>query len=130
MYGVRIVISGDTNALQSPCLIVMNHRTRFDWLFLWCYLIRKGNLNRGKIILKKQLKHVFGFGKYCSQYVDNHIFVESKNCIRYFYLYSVSLQHSHQFLLCCLGLFCHMYIVIHCHSVQIFMVIVSNDVHI
>jgi lysocardiolipin and lysophospholipid acyltransferase len=62
VYGVNIVISEDTSVLKSPCLIVMNHRTRFDWLFLWCYLIRKGDLNRGKVILKKQLKHVFGYG--------------------------------------------------------------------
>ena len=62
VYGVKVTIAGDLSQLQSPCLIILNHRTRFDWLFLWCYLLRKGNLCWGKIILKKQLKHVPGFG--------------------------------------------------------------------
>ena len=64
VYGVKIVISGDLTQLESPNLLIMNHRTRFDWLFLWSYLIRKGSLHREKIILKKQLKHIPGLGKY------------------------------------------------------------------
>ena len=64
VYGVKVTIAGDLSHLQSPCLIIVNHRTRFDWLFLWCYLLRKGNLSRMKIILSKKQKHLPLFGKF------------------------------------------------------------------
>ena len=49
--------------VKSPCLIIMNHRTRFDWLFLWCYLLRRGKLLNEKIILKEAIKKIPIFGK-------------------------------------------------------------------
>ena len=56
-------ICGDLTPLKGPCIIVMNHRTRFDWMFLWCFIIRLGDPPRHKIILKSSLKRVPGFGK-------------------------------------------------------------------
>lgn len=62
-FGVKVKISGDLKPLSGPCLIIMNHRTRFDWLFLWSYLIRVGNLRHHKIILKQSLKKIPLFGR-------------------------------------------------------------------
>jgi lysocardiolipin and lysophospholipid acyltransferase len=43
-------------------IILMNHRTRMDWLFYFCILSRLGQLGRIKIILKDVLKKVPGPG--------------------------------------------------------------------
>ncbi|XP_034051072.1 lysocardiolipin acyltransferase 1 isoform X3 [Thalassophryne amazonica] len=40
----------------------MNHRTRLDWMFLWCCLLRCSYLRLEKICLKAALKAVPGFG--------------------------------------------------------------------
>lgn len=42
----------------------MNHRTRLDWMFLWCCLLRYSYLRLEKICLKAALKAVPGFGGY------------------------------------------------------------------
>ena len=62
VFGVRVKICGDQKPLDGPCLIIMNHRTRFDWLFLWSYMIRMGDLRHHKIILKQSLKKIPLFG--------------------------------------------------------------------
>lgn len=64
LYGVKIVVMGDTHKLEKHCssLIVMNHRTRLDWLFYFSVQARYGSLRRFKISLKDQLKHVPGAG--------------------------------------------------------------------
>ena len=59
---MRVKICGDQKPLDGPCLIIMNHRTRFDWLFLWSYMIRMGDLRHHKIILKQSLKKILLFG--------------------------------------------------------------------
>ena len=43
-------------------IILMNHRTRLDWLFYFCILYRYNALTRIKIILKDGLKKVPGPG--------------------------------------------------------------------
>ena len=63
VFGVKVKIAGDLQPIKGPCLIVMNHRTRFDWMFLWCYLIRSGDLCTHKVILKSSLKKIPGFGR-------------------------------------------------------------------
>ena len=57
-------ICGDLKPLKGPCVILLNHRTRFDWMFLWCFMIRLGDLPRLKIILKSSLKKVPGLGEF------------------------------------------------------------------
>ncbi len=51
-------ICGNLKKLDGPCLLIMNHRTRLDWMFLWCYLMRLGDIKLLKIVLKKALKKV------------------------------------------------------------------------
>ena len=55
---MKVRICGDGKRLDGPCLLIMNHRTRFDWMFLWCYLVRMGDLKKLKIVLKDSLKAV------------------------------------------------------------------------
>ena len=63
VFGVKVKICGDLKRLEGPCLIILNHRTRFDWLFLWSFILRMGNLTKHKIILKKSLKKIPPFGQ-------------------------------------------------------------------
>ena len=58
VFGVKVRVCGDLKKLQGPCLIIMNHRTRLDWMFFWCYLIRMGDLRKLKIMLKAGLKNI------------------------------------------------------------------------
>lgn len=71
LFGVGVKISGDLKKVKGPCLIVLNHRTRFDWLFLWTFLARQGSLAVLKIILKDSLKKIpgFGWGLQTAQYI-------------------------------------------------------------
>lgn len=51
------------NDPNKSCIIIMNHRTRLDWLFYFCVLLRLNALSRIKIILKHGLKKIPGPGK-------------------------------------------------------------------
>lgn len=62
VFGVRVVITGDAFVPGERSVIIMNHRTRMDWLFLWNCLIRYSYLRLEKICLKASLKAVPGFG--------------------------------------------------------------------
>ena len=33
VFRVRVRVCGDLKRVQGPCVIILNHRTRFDWLF-------------------------------------------------------------------------------------------------
>jgi len=63
VFGVRVKVCGDLMKLKGPCLLIMNHRTRLDWMYFWCYLIRMGQLPLLKIMLKASLKKVPVAGK-------------------------------------------------------------------
>ena len=63
VYGVQVRLCGDCRKVSGPCLILLNHRTRFDWLFFWSYIIRMGNPSKHRIVLKDTLKKVPGIGE-------------------------------------------------------------------
>ncbi|XP_046874363.1 lysocardiolipin acyltransferase 1 [Hypomesus transpacificus] len=62
VFGVKVVITGDGFIPGERSVIIMNHRTRLDWMFLWCYLLRYSYLRLEKICLKAALKAVPAFG--------------------------------------------------------------------
>lgn len=64
IYGIKIRVVGDLSKLgQEKCsLILMNHRTRLDWLFILSVQARYGSLRRFKISLKYPLRHIPGAG--------------------------------------------------------------------
>ena len=43
--GVQVVLSGDNLPFGEPAMIICNHRTRIDWMFLWCLCLRLGILD-------------------------------------------------------------------------------------
>ncbi len=49
-------------------IIIMNHRTRLDWLFYFCILYRLNALSKIKIILKDVLKKIPGPGNLCFRF--------------------------------------------------------------
>lgn len=64
IFGVKIFVSGDVIENSTPSLIIMNHRTRLDWLFFWNALFRIDPwlLTTEKISLKGILKYLPGAG--------------------------------------------------------------------
>lgn len=64
VFRVKVVITGDGFIPGERSVIIMNHRTRLDWMFLWCCLLRYSYLRLEKICLKAALKSVPGFGEF------------------------------------------------------------------
>lgn len=64
VYGVKVKIIGDVSKIDPnvSSLIVLNHRTRLDWLFYASVQCRYGSLRRFKISLKDMLRHAPGAG--------------------------------------------------------------------
>jgi lysocardiolipin and lysophospholipid acyltransferase len=67
--GVNFFFSGDCKREgESKILVICNHRTRLDWMFLWSFFARLGLLGSLKIILKAELK-LLPFAGWCMQCV-------------------------------------------------------------
>ncbi|XP_063692292.1 lysocardiolipin acyltransferase 1-like isoform X2 [Bolinopsis microptera] len=62
LWGTQIRVSGDKMRRSESCLIVANHRTRLDWMFMWSVTGRARWSALMKIILRGDLKHLPGFG--------------------------------------------------------------------
>lgn len=62
IFGVKVVITGDTIRRHEKTLVIMNHRTRLDWMFFFCCVFHCRVLNRHKITLKSVLKWIPGAG--------------------------------------------------------------------
>ena len=62
-FGCRHILTGDFRRFPPRSLVIMNHRTRWDFLFYW-YLADFLASNRNtKIVLKEGLKLQLGFGE-------------------------------------------------------------------
>lgn len=100
--GVKAVIVGDAVYDDECELIIMNHRTRFDWLFIFSYQIRCGSLRHFKISLKEILKNVPGPG--WAMQSAGYIFLhrnweQDKNTITKSFTYFKRLNYKPQILL-------------------------------
>ncbi|VDM84225.1 unnamed protein product [Strongylus vulgaris] len=64
VFGTSFHVTGDLILRDKPALIIMNHRTRLDWLFLWNALYKMDPLllTTEKISLKAALKRIPGAG--------------------------------------------------------------------
>ncbi|XP_012273608.1 lysocardiolipin acyltransferase 1 [Orussus abietinus] len=66
IFGVKVVVSGDHILPQESAILVMNHRTRVDWNFLWAAMYQACLPNvvahKLKFILKDPIRHVPGPG--------------------------------------------------------------------
>jgi lysocardiolipin and lysophospholipid acyltransferase len=64
IFGVKFHVTGDLIEHSKPSLIIMNHRTRLDWMFFWnaLYKMNPWLLTTEKISLKAGLKSIPGAG--------------------------------------------------------------------
>ena len=62
LMGVKVCITGDLMQQGERSMIIMNHRTRLDWMFFWSVLARESGLATEKIVLKSPLKNIAGPG--------------------------------------------------------------------
>ncbi|CAB3396995.1 unnamed protein product [Caenorhabditis bovis] len=73
VFGVKFRVSGDLIRRDEPAILIMNHRTRLDWLFLWnaLYKMDPWLLISEKISLKAPLKRIPGAGwaMSCGSYI-------------------------------------------------------------
>ncbi|CAF3059127.1 unnamed protein product [Rotaria socialis] len=59
LFNIKIVVTGDDLSNDKKrSLIILNHRTRLDWMFVWMLHSRYKILKQLKIVLKAQLKRV------------------------------------------------------------------------
>lgn len=63
VLGIKIVITGDDLSKdRKQSLLILNHRTRLDWMFLWMLYSRLEALHELKAVLKSDLKQIPGPG--------------------------------------------------------------------
>ncbi len=64
LVGIKIVVTGDDLTKDKKrSLIILNHRTRLDWMFIWMLHSRFEILGQLKIVLKADLKRLPGPGE-------------------------------------------------------------------
>eukprot|EP01126_Amoeba_proteus_P041459 TRINITY_DN4463_c0_g1_i10.p1 TRINITY_DN4463_c0_g1~~TRINITY_DN4463_c0_g1_i10.p1 ORF type:complete len:407 (+),score=57.82 TRINITY_DN4463_c0_g1_i10:180-1223(+) len=62
LLGTKFRSSGDNTKIGEKALIIVNHRSRLDWLFLWSWFHREGRIVNQKIVMKESMKHLVPFG--------------------------------------------------------------------
>lgn len=64
IFGIKFHVTGDLIENHRSSLVIMNHRTRLDWLFFWnaLYKMNPWLLITHKISLKAILKQIPGAG--------------------------------------------------------------------
>ncbi|KAG4140301.1 hypothetical protein ERO13_D06G009500v2 [Gossypium hirsutum] len=70
--GTKVVFSGDNVPRKERILIIVNHRTEVDWMYLWDLAMRKGCLGYIKYILKSSLMKlpVLGWGFHVLEFIS------------------------------------------------------------
>ncbi|KAL0806406.1 hypothetical protein Bca101_098898 [Brassica carinata] len=69
--GTTLVFSGDTLPAEKRVLLIANHRTEVDWMYLWNIALRKGCLGYIKYVLKSSLMRlpIFGWGFHILEFI-------------------------------------------------------------
>lgn len=67
----KVIFSGDTVPEKERVLLIANHRTEVDWMYLWDLALRKGCLGHIKYILKSSLMKlpIFGWGFHVLEFI-------------------------------------------------------------
>lgn len=65
IFGIKVRASGDEIIYGQPGIVIMNHRTRLDWMYYWMVLWRMNPwlCTTNKIALKEFLRHCPGVGR-------------------------------------------------------------------
>lgn len=79
VIGTRVIVIGDAILPHDKALIVMNHRTRLDWNFLWAGIFHacKPLAHRIKMVLKASVRHIPGAGNILKQKFYGLIMIQS-----------------------------------------------------
>lgn len=66
IFGTKIRITGDRINGSEMSVLIVNHRTRVDWKYLWAlmYYASQPQCHRMKIALKAPLRHMPSLGEY------------------------------------------------------------------
>jgi len=62
VFRVKFFVKGDGFNYMERTVIIMNHRTRVDWMLFWPCLFHCARLRKLKIVLKSDLKYIPGPG--------------------------------------------------------------------
>ncbi|XP_057468978.1 probable 1-acyl-sn-glycerol-3-phosphate acyltransferase 4 [Actinidia eriantha] len=67
----KVIFSGETVPSRERVLLVANHRTEVDWMYLWDLALRKGCLGYIKYVLKSSLMKlpIFGWGFHILEFI-------------------------------------------------------------
>lgn len=67
----KVIFSGDRVPAGERVLLIANHRTEVDWMYLWDLALRKGCLGHMKYVLKKSLMKlpIFGWGFHILEFI-------------------------------------------------------------
>lgn len=67
----KVVFSGDSIPMKERVVLIANHRTEVDWMYLWDLALRKGSLGYIKYILKSSLMKlpIFGWGFHILEFI-------------------------------------------------------------
>jgi lysocardiolipin and lysophospholipid acyltransferase len=68
----KVVFSGDTVPERERVMLIANHRTEVDWMYLWDLALRKGCLGDIKYMLKSSLMKlpIFGWGFHVLEFIS------------------------------------------------------------
>lgn len=68
----KVVFSGESVPARERVLLIANHRTEVDWMYLWDLALRKGRLGYIKYILKSSLMKlpVFGWSFHIMEFIS------------------------------------------------------------
>ncbi|CAK9178565.1 unnamed protein product [Ilex paraguariensis] len=68
----KVIFSGETVPARERVLLIANHRTEVDWMYLWNLALRKGCLGCIRYVLKSSLMKlpVFGWGFHILEFIS------------------------------------------------------------
>ncbi|XP_076929132.1 putative 1-acyl-sn-glycerol-3-phosphate acyltransferase 5 [Bidens hawaiensis] len=68
----KVVFSGETVPEKERVMLIANHRTEVDWMYLWDLALRKGSLGCIKYVLKSSLMKlpIFGWGFHIFEFIS------------------------------------------------------------
>lgn len=67
----KVVFAGDSVPPRERILLISNHRTEVDWMYMWDLALRKDRLGYIKYIIKSSVRNVpiFGWGFYILEFI-------------------------------------------------------------
>lgn len=69
--GTKVVFAGDSVPPRERVLLLCNHRTEVDWMYIWNLALRKDRLGYIKYILKNSVRNapIFGWGFHVLEFI-------------------------------------------------------------